>query len=623
MADPPTDCDTMTMQVDPKPQGILHPTKTKRHGAAVVLATDEVKTSFTADFVFSTEKGATERLNVGNQHQLLFKHMLEAADDQTIRLLPTQPGSETKILGDLTLFPCIEREHRDFFHRSTYHDHDRNQIKIRVKHEMISKTPLVKIRNRIMQWLRANNIYLRSSAFDREDTVCFAWAWGANPQLAFRPTFDNELNARIAEIELNDDQVEELKRINGDNDMTLPKVFVAPRTQHYGNGSQRVSSNTLGICCLKRHSKLLKELTAAIDIGGPYKIIPQGLRQMASEKVYRKFLISNNDVQNNLRSIAVTGLIPQALNWDIETLEGGTMSMLDMFITEFKFYSVEKTLNTDINGRFLFVVVNANYDYARENLKTYFAEYFLQHPKAVNYDAYFQVSGPKLALAPMAGGVVQQSVDRLIAEMEEVEKTQGEFHDMPRQAWKNTATHIHFDLDDAETFPQLDSTKDTIQTAPETETPSIAPKSVASKSAMSADMSTIVSDMQSMISMQTKMMEEFMKQQAESFKQQQVITNQQITSLITLVTQMVPNNFGSPSPMYFPSLPPTRPMHTCNHHSQDTPQSNRLPCPPLHNRLAHHDTPTHHHSLNPLPSHTSADQAKSWTWKWRQHALLP
>jgi hypothetical protein len=37
-----------------------------------------------------------------------------------------------------------------------------------------------------------------------------------------------------------------------------------------------------------------------------------------------------------------------------------------------------------------------------------------------------------------------------------------------------------------------------------------------------------------------------MKQQAASFKQQQSITNQQITSLITLVTQMVPNNFGSP-----------------------------------------------------------------------------
>jgi hypothetical protein len=56
-----------------------------------------------------------------------------------------------------------------------------------------------------------------SSAFDREDTVCFAWTGGANPQLAFQLTFDNNLHTKITEIGLNDDQVEELAHINGDN----------------------------------------------------------------------------------------------------------------------------------------------------------------------------------------------------------------------------------------------------------------------------------------------------------------------------------------------------------------------------------------------------------------------
>ena len=41
------------------------------------------------------------------------------------------------------------------------------------------------------KWLWANSIYLHSSAFDREDTVCFASTWGANLQLAFWPKVDD------------------------------------------------------------------------------------------------------------------------------------------------------------------------------------------------------------------------------------------------------------------------------------------------------------------------------------------------------------------------------------------------------------------------------------------------
>jgi hypothetical protein len=190
MMDPPTNDTAKPMEVDTGPKSVLNTTKVKKHGVTVVLAAEEVKTSFSADFTFSTAAGAASKLNIDNLHQLLFKHMLEAAEDQTIRLLPTQENPKTpqKSIGNLTLFPRIKKDHHDLFHRSTFHLHKQNQVKIRIKHTIISKTPLSKIRSKIMPWLRANDIYLCSSAFDLDDTVCIAWIMGAHPKLTFRPT---------------------------------------------------------------------------------------------------------------------------------------------------------------------------------------------------------------------------------------------------------------------------------------------------------------------------------------------------------------------------------------------------------------------------------------------------
>jgi hypothetical protein len=75
----------------------------------------------------------------------------------------------------------------------------------------------------------------------------------------------------------------------------------------------------------------------------------------------------------------------------------------------------------------------------------------------------------------MAGRVIQKSVDCLIAKMEEVEKMQGEFNNIPCQTCKNTAMYIHFGLDNIETFLQLEFSKDTIQTTPEREMQLITP----------------------------------------------------------------------------------------------------------------------------------------------------
>lgn len=616
MVDPVTHEVAAPMEVTAGPKSILSPPKLKKHGVTVVLAAEEVKTSFTVDFTFSTTQSSSSKLNLGNLHRLLFQHMLEAAEDQTIRLLPTQEKSTAQTVGDLTDFPRIEKEHRAFFHRSTFHHHDRNQVKIRVKHTAISKTPLAKIRNKIMPFLRANDIYLRSSAFDREDTVCIAWILGAHPKLSFRPTFDNLINDGISALQLNDEQNQELARICDDGqEAIVPKIFVAPRTQHYGNGEMRVSSHTLGICCLKRHAKLLKELTAQIDLD-QYRIIPQGIRQMTNETIYRKFLLANNDLQNNLRSIAVVGLIPQALEWEFHVdYKDAYFKMKDYCTKELMFYSIEKTHNSDITGRFLFVVQNQNYEASRAALIDFLADIFPFHENATTYEAYFNTPGPKLASAPPPGGVIQSCVDKLVAELNEVESKDGSLRDKPKpQAWKTANTHIHFDLDDDEEFPAMKTKPEHQQLMNDNQ--SVAPTRISAKSGVSTDMSTIVSDMQSMVSAQSKMMDGFMKQQAEQFKQQQEITTQQISSLITLVTQLIPsgNNFPVPPPMMY--YPPQQPQYMGTplsppQHFDRTYESTLSQLRPS-GKVMDVDTPTH-------PAHTKVNTVTPRATKRNEH----
>jgi hypothetical protein len=103
--------------------------------------------------------------------------------------------------------------------------------------------------------------------------------------------------------------------------------------------------------------------------------------------------------------ITVIGLIPQALEWEYYLSDQERMTnMLELFLNEFLFYSVKKTLNTDISNHFLFVVSNKNYSEAREYLTGFFANSFLSHKKATGCKAYFHTPGPKLGSAPPREG---------------------------------------------------------------------------------------------------------------------------------------------------------------------------------------------------------------------------
>jgi hypothetical protein len=86
-------------------------------------------------------------------------------------------------------------------------------------------------------------------------------------------------------------------------------------------------------------------------------------------------------------------------------------------------------------------------------VKNPLADNFLEHHKAKSYDAYFDMPGLKLASAPPTGVVIQQCVNRLIAEIDAVESDGHKLRDKPA-AWQGATTHIHFDLEDDEKCQQ-------------------------------------------------------------------------------------------------------------------------------------------------------------------------
>jgi hypothetical protein len=130
-------------------------------------------------------------------------------------------------------------------------------------------------------------------------------------------------------------------------------------------------------------------------------------------------------------------------------------------------------------------------------VKNPLADNFLEHHKAKSYDAYFDMPGLKLASAPPTGVVIQQCVNRLIAEIDAVESDGHKLRDKPA-AWQGATTHIHFDLEDDENFPSMPATKKIVQptTIPDNQPTAPTAHSSTSKggtsAGMSTDMSTIV-----------------------------------------------------------------------------------------------------------------------------------
>jgi hypothetical protein len=180
---------------------------------------------------------------------------------------------------------------------------------------------------------------------------------------------------------------------------------------------------------------------------------------MVSEQIYKKYLIANNNLKNELHAIAVIRLIQQALGWEyyLSDQEDRMTNMLDLFLNKFLFYSVKKTLNTDISSWFLFVVSNLNYSEAREYLTNFFANSFLSHEKAACCEYYFHIPGPKLASTPPPGGVIQHCIYKLVAELLEQEVLTGPLSDKPKEVWQTRTAHIHLDLDNNEEFPAMET----------------------------------------------------------------------------------------------------------------------------------------------------------------------
>jgi hypothetical protein len=113
------------------------------------------------------------------------------------------------------------------------------------------------------------------------------------------------------------------------------------------------------------------------------------------------------------------------------------------------------------------------------------------------------IPGPKPVSAPLPGGVIQQCIDKLGAELSEQEAHSGPLQDKPQRVWQKITAHIHFDLNDNKEFPLMETTKKAAtQTNATTMAQLVAPsRSVASKKVAftNVSMSTIVSNMHTMI----------------------------------------------------------------------------------------------------------------------------
>jgi hypothetical protein len=591
-----------------KSPGILKDARTK-HGETLTLNSDATKTSFTAEFRLPV----SSPLNLATAHAKFVQELITATDGD-IRFIPTSddpsPSNLTSI-GSIADFPKHDKDHKAFFHRTIRKDDKKDEFMITLKHTVTSTIPMLSVKKKMFDFLRNNNIWMRSNSFDREETSVIAWLFEAHPSMLFRPALEQKINAAINSLTLTDDQRERLHKLSGDETAKIPPIFLSSRTLSHGNEGSRVSTQAVAISSIRAYALIIKDLVSQIPASQlDYRVIPVGFHLYAGAEAYKKYLVANNDAQNNHRGIAVIGLKPACFDWIIQDKDGAEGSLRELFQSSPLFVSIEATNNSESKGRYLFVVQDANYDAAKTWLVDFMKNWFPKFSQALNYGENYGHL-PRLSHMAPTGGAVQKCVDQLILDLTQAESGGTLPTTMP-DAWKSPKhTKFVFSLADPTQFPTPNNNSQPASVTP----PALDSQSLAApRSVTSTDLSTVISSFETIMSRQSTLLTEIFKKQQEqqTRRDQELEANQKrrddrLDSILATLVSLI--HHSSPPPatathsqlsQVLPESPPKR------HHSNisTTPSPPTTNVPHVFAPMDTHDssTPQDHMDTTPSPS---------------------
>ena len=478
--------------------------KRGKHGARLVEPTGTTERIFTVTF-----RSTGKNINMNRLHHGLVEKIFEAVPGVVFRPTSSATTRSKKSMTTIEQFPTTEIGHGNFFER-------RQKGKtIEVDHKIHSAIPVKEIKNKIMSYIRPNNIFLEKGELDGVELYRFGYLQGAHPRLINRGALEDKINDAIQ----NFDKLDEYWRMHVSDweaPDDLPLVSVYKKEIGWGVGNSRVTSECVTLMAIRPVCVLYKHIMSECQGLLHYDFIPTGAAAMTTADQVKDLLINNNDIQNSVQGISIMGLPEMAFN--LEYCNNNQVKTIEQWILHHPgVETIEPTDDSYSDGRWIVVVLRDEYD----NVKQWISEIIDQIPALLSDREYgvfksrYEIFPPALFTNAPLGGKMQKEVhetyDRVMAKKERYTKMAPKY---PSNAWQKR-TPIFFDAT-PENFPTLpaqkkNSAKQNNEEANSFESTVKTTMTKTAQTIISQDIDTIVSKIDTVVSQYSQVLDKFIQ----------------------------------------------------------------------------------------------------------------
>ena len=545
--------------------------KKLEHAAKVVSPAAEKERLFTLSHTFSNTENDETTFNLYAVHQAFITKLMEVVEGD-VHLHPTarRGQNDTRVVSppirSAAAFPETDKAHRLFFRRQDFQSADMNSTTIRIFHAVLMKEDVETLKAKMMPLLKEHKLWMSGGDFNAIDTAVIGWFPKVHPYATYRPTMEEKINQRALDHPRRDELIS--KHIPQNEIQELPWLYIHIRTMNMGQGTGRVTTTALNVSCVVNRTNLMKELLSDMDeddLG--YDFLPNGFLQIHGVESYKKWMLINNDYQNDVLTIAVQGFFEDLLDTIVEV--DGTQDALvrDYLVSDHSILSLEQTQKSDTEGRYLFIVKKTAYQQARMLIEEFCVETFPilygdSESDQVTYKMeYFADHGylPRIHESAPVGGSVSIRSSIMLDKLKANEASHGNKTKDTKITWaQRAAPRLIFEKTAA--FPALPKKKTPIvpmtpqtpddKSVASTTTVSTAAAPISVHTTQSHDASTIVSEMRSIFTEQSKQFELLLERSDRHAKEQadasRAFMEKMFDTIATIVKQ--PSN---PPPQWY------------------------------------------------------------------------
>jgi hypothetical protein len=352
-------------------------------------------------FIYSFTKNLG-KMDIGRSHKGMLQEMQKM--DTTIHIIPND--EDTTPYTDLNFFPNTELDFKRHFKVIEENN------KITVCHDIITtksfndlkyhKQHDKKIETTLLQYMKEQNIVMKTDKFDQKRTTSIGLLICINPDIVHRDTLHKDLSDALDDLDLYDtdynhffyDMSAPLKsppreEMEEETLRFAPEFEIGYGTTSYKDSNQcTVSIKTLDIQCASRDAQFLKELFSAIDFTEYYKtmlFIPRGLTKLNNDpEAYKKYIDLHINYMQNTTQFAIVGLTKEAYNFEIET-EHGTYTPKQILGGSPYVEAIHTTANTTTKGIWLLVTTKNDLNAAIEFFDTEIMKIYEFIPNSEKY----------------------------------------------------------------------------------------------------------------------------------------------------------------------------------------------------------------------------------------------